>query len=296
MDAEQQTQIVEDAARFLGNMPRSPVLKRPSDYGVDYEDVFFPAMDGTVLEGWLIPGDSNRVVICNHFIGATRSGYPGHLPQFPQCDFEVEFIPAYKALNEAGFTVLTYDMRGHGLSACGPAPVSSLGIMESRDVIGSVRYARERLPNASIGMHNICGGCNAAMVAMHRHADEFAGVKAMTAIQPISLNSFANGVVGGAGVENAAERMDEALRAITGFRASDYDMASYAKSVDLPTLMVQVRDDAMTSEADTLEIFNAFSNEDKVMRWIDGTSVRHHAYNFFSEQPAELVEWFDKRV
>jgi len=296
MDNAQQTQIVDTTAVFLGNMPRSPVLKRPSDYGMTYEDVFFQAIDGTVLEAWVIPGDTDKVVICNHFIGASRSGYPGHLPQFPNCDTEIDFVPVYKALNDAGFTVVAYDMRGHGLSGCGPAPITGLGMLEYRDVLGSIRYVRERYPTASIGLHNICGGSNAALIAQHKHPEDFVGIKAVTAIQPISFNSFANGVVGGAGVENAVERMDEAFRLITGFRGSDYDIAGYAKSADLPTLMMQVRTDPTTTEQDTLDIFNAFSNDDKTMRWIDDTSDRYEAYRFFTENPQELVAWFKDRL
>ena len=121
-------------------------------------------------------------------------------------------------------------------------------------------------------------------------------VRADYPIQPISFNSFSRGVVGGAGVENAVERMDHAFREITGFRGDDYDIEGYAKSANLPTLMVQVRTDPTTTEQDTLDIFNAFSNEDKTMRWIDDTSDRYEAYRFFSQHPEELVEWFQSRL
>jgi len=44
-----------------------------------YEDVFFPAQDGVALEGWFIPGKSDRLIIMNHPMPANRYGYPGHL-------------------------------------------------------------------------------------------------------------------------------------------------------------------------------------------------------------------------
>jgi len=64
----------------------------------------------------------------------------------------------------------------------------------------------------------------------------------------------------------------------------------------LPTLMMQVRTDPTTTEQDTLDIFNAFSNDDKTMRWIDDTSDRYEAYRFFTENPEELVAWFKDRL
>ncbi len=44
-----------------------------------YQDVFFPSLDGVGLEGWFIPADSGRLVICNHFMPGNRYGYPGHM-------------------------------------------------------------------------------------------------------------------------------------------------------------------------------------------------------------------------
>ena len=61
---------------------RAPVLRRPDEVGLDYEDVFFPSMDGVPLEGWFIPADSDRLIIHNHFLPGNRYGYPGHLPEF----------------------------------------------------------------------------------------------------------------------------------------------------------------------------------------------------------------------
>ena len=73
---------------------RAPVLRRPDEVGLDYEDVFFPSMDGVPLEGWFIPADSDRLVIHNHFLPGNRYGYPGHLPEFGGLGgFEVSFLP-----------------------------------------------------------------------------------------------------------------------------------------------------------------------------------------------------------
>jgi hypothetical protein len=71
--------FINGMSTLFAHSTRTPVLRRPDEYGMAYEDVFFPAMDGiTTLEGWYIPADSDRLVICNHCMPANRYGYPGH--------------------------------------------------------------------------------------------------------------------------------------------------------------------------------------------------------------------------
>lgn len=82
---------------------RAPLLRRPADVGLTYEDVTFPSMDGVPLEGWFIPADSDRLIIHNHFSPGNRYGYPGHLSEFGRFGgFEVNFLPTYRALHDAG--------------------------------------------------------------------------------------------------------------------------------------------------------------------------------------------------
>jgi len=42
--------MVEQYAKLFKTGICIPVLKRPSDIGLDYEDVFFPSLDGILLE------------------------------------------------------------------------------------------------------------------------------------------------------------------------------------------------------------------------------------------------------
>ena len=42
--------MVEQYAQLFKTGIRTPVLKRPSDIELDYEDVFFPSLDGIPLE------------------------------------------------------------------------------------------------------------------------------------------------------------------------------------------------------------------------------------------------------
>src|ERR1700757_5287465 len=72
--------MVEQYAQLFKTGLRTPVLRRPSDYGMDYEDRFFPSLDGVSLEAWFIPADSDRLLIVNHPMTCNRYGFPRHLP------------------------------------------------------------------------------------------------------------------------------------------------------------------------------------------------------------------------
>jgi hypothetical protein len=54
--------------------------------------------------------------------------------------FEVNFLPEYKVLHDAGYNILAYDMRNHGRSGMGSGGVNGHGVLEYRDVIGSLHY------------------------------------------------------------------------------------------------------------------------------------------------------------
>ena len=127
--------MLKQMAAGSGQQLRSPVLHSPSEQNLDYENVTFPSRDGVPLEAWFIPATgSNKLIIANHPMGFSRSGMPTQFePWHSQWassgnGFEVNFIPDYKILHDAGYNVLTYDLRNLGLSGAangGTRPVAS---------------------------------------------------------------------------------------------------------------------------------------------------------------------------
>ncbi|MGH3900118.1 MAG: hypothetical protein ACRDTA_18135 [Pseudonocardiaceae bacterium] len=53
--------------------------------------------------------------------------------------------PEYKALHGAGYNILAYDIRNHGLSGQGNGGIAGIGLLEYRDVIGSPGGASKKL-------------------------------------------------------------------------------------------------------------------------------------------------------
>ena len=298
MDTAQEDAMIDAIAKGVSYSFRTPILRRPSDFGMAYEDVFFPAMDGVMLDGWYIPaGKGDKLIIVNHFIGANRYGYPGHLePWTGQGGFEVNFIEAYKALHEAGYSVLAYDLRGHGHSAPGADNITGVGAIEWRDVIGSVRYAKERFPNAKVALHSQCMGCNSTFLAMEKHPEEFEHISCMIALQPLSAAPFIERALSDQGVENAVERFNERYSYYCSFRHTDSNAIARADKVTVPTMVVQVKDDMTTKPSDAQGIHDLLPNPDKKLLWIEGTPVRYEGYRYFSKNPAEMVAWYDAHL
>jgi hypothetical protein len=130
---------------------RSPVFGSPAEIGLPFENVTFASEDAVPLEGWFVPADGARTtVIVNHPRGFSRSGLPANEEPWRSAfvetgnDIAVDLIQDLRILHDAGYHVLAYDLRNFALSGAANGGVTSSGNLESRDVIGSVRYARSR--------------------------------------------------------------------------------------------------------------------------------------------------------
>lgn len=130
--------LTEQYAGLFKTGLRTPVMRKPSDYGMEFEETWFPSMDGVPLEAWFIPATgSDKLLIINHPMTCNRYGFPGHLPEYKAYfgGFEVNFLPELKALHDAGYNILTYDLRNCGRSGEGNGGISGLGLLECRDVV-----------------------------------------------------------------------------------------------------------------------------------------------------------------
>ena len=276
---------------------RTPILRTPADYGMEYEDVFFPSMDGVPLEAWFIPANSDKLIIFNHPMTFNRYGFPGHLEPWKNfSDIEVNFIKIYKALNDAGYNVLTYDFRNHGRSGSANGNVCGVGLLEYRDVVGAMQYVQghEKLSKMTIGLFNPCMGGDAAMVAMTKHPEYFEDVKAFVCPQPASMHIMSKITLESMGLGDYMDVLDEEQIKAGGFKSSDMSPHHYAMNVKVPTFIIQVKDDAWTIPDDVQKTFGLIPGEDKKLFWIEGTTKRFVGYNYFGEHPEMMIKWFDK--
>jgi fermentation-respiration switch protein FrsA (DUF1100 family) len=109
-------------------------------FGVDYEEVRFPALDGTRLAAWWVPcapSAPRAVVILCHGYGRNRE----------------QLLPCLPALLAAGYYALLFDFRAHGASA---GRRTGIGHAEVADLLGAVAWLDAhpivaRLPIVTLG-------------------------------------------------------------------------------------------------------------------------------------------------
>lgn len=110
---------------FAAEAWQGAVLDPLRDFGLAFEDVAFPAADGSTLRGWLVPGPGKPAgaVVAVHGGGADRREFLRQLPLF----------------YNAGYTTLLFDCREQGVSD-GATRGISLGFREHDDVSSAVAF------------------------------------------------------------------------------------------------------------------------------------------------------------
>lgn len=298
MITDEQTAMLTALAEGLSTPPRLPILRTPADYDMEFEEVSFTTADGVEVSAWFMPSTSNRVVISNHFSPGNKYGFAGHLEGLDFAGgFEVNFLPRYQALVEAGYNVLAYDLRSHGGSGDGEGAISGVGYYEWQEVLASLDYVRSRedTQGHEIFLMSMCMGANATFNAMDKHPEAFEGVSSMIAIAPLK---------GRTSIERSCERMavpvDEGVEAfepiyndITGLTVDDHDIIPVAEAINVPTFFFQVRDDTNSRWTDVQEMYERAPVDDKKIDFLEGTPWRFQGYNYFSDHPEAMIEWFD---
>jgi pimeloyl-ACP methyl ester carboxylesterase len=120
------------------------------DFGYAFESVEFSAADGSTLRGWFVPGDPDAVagIVTVHGAGVDRRDFLRHLPVF----------------HVAGYPVLLFDCREHGISD-GAARGASFGVREHEDVSSAVAYMKEARGLQRVGVVGTSQGGTSVILA-----------------------------------------------------------------------------------------------------------------------------------
>ena len=296
-----------EKVKFLANVCRplrSFIHKTPDDYGIEnWEELVIPSEDGVPLEAWYMPakgGESNNLIIFNHALPMCRSGFPGHFgePWSSYDAVEIDFVIQYKHLTEAGYNVLTYDIRNHGRSGAANGGVSGIGQFEWRDCVGVKRYvgAHPKLGKMNVGLYSQCMGGNSQYHAIHRHPELFENVKCMVSPMVVSMTAIYDAFSELMGVSQYQELIDLELLKMGSFAAADMTPHLWAHAVKMPLLMLQVRDDEWTrNPEDAQKTFDLLGSEEKELLWIENTTKRFKdGYNYFGRYPEKILPFIDK--
>ncbi|MDX3853104.1 hypothetical protein [Streptomyces sp. AK02-01A] len=207
-------------------------------------------------------------------------------------------MPDYRILHEAGYNVLTYDMRNLGHSGTGNGGIGSGGRFEARDVVGSLMYARgdEKLKDMTIGLFSRCQGSNATMFAMQMYPEHFEEVRCVVSPQPLSVGVTMRRTLERLGSGERIDELEEKVRLIVSFRFDEMSPVEAAKSVTVPTFLYQVHDDLMTRPSDVRAMYDNIPIAEKKLVWIHGTTARWDGYLHFQREPKEMLDWFERHM
>ena len=187
---------------------RNEIEEFPEDFGLAYEEVEFSPRDwpALTLRGWWMPTeDAKGTVIRVHGLDGTRDSSLG----------------LSKALVDGGYSVLAFDLRGHGESD--PAQMGA-GIHEQDDLRGAIDY---------VLTHR---GAEPGRVLLY--GDSFGGAVAlMTAVdEPAVVGLFSDSAftsVSDLLIQEVADRTRAARWSATALRPGILFVARVAKGLDI---------------------------------------------------------------
>jgi pimeloyl-ACP methyl ester carboxylesterase len=281
---------------------RQPIITTPANYGLTYEDIEFQSTDGLTLKGWFIPAEpggddgQDKVVILSHPLPFNRHGFlvknQGLLPLFKT---DVDLLQIAPALHRDGYSVLMFDFRNHGESEGG---LTGVGLTEYQDVLGAVAYVKSRpsLRSPQIGFASFCMGANSTIVALSKGKELAEDVKFLVAVQPISVSVFFRRYMSNVYTPLSLYLIpivDRFVQWRGGFAFKKMSPLAYAKDVEVPTLVIQAREDPWFEVSDVEGFYNAPAGP-KELWWIEGKMGRFDAYNHVCKNPERITAFARK--
>lgn len=293
---EMHTQLEMMAQSFL-YVSKQPLVKNPSDYGMEYEDLQFKTADGVNIAAWLIKGTKNKTIILSHPAAFTKYGYSieNEGPAKSGYTKDVEFLPAVKHLVDAGYSVLMYDQRNHGESGLDPNHGIHDPYKASLDNIAAIEFTatHAHLKGNEIGLYSICQSGLISTIGMHTQPEVYkkANVKAMVAPQMMSFEIFYKKF----GVPEEGIKVLKNIYLEKGVDLDNQNPLRFVEHITVPTLFMQNINDPWTEIAHTKEIYNAIPGVKEAF-WYEGENHRFDAYNWFNDHPEKLIAFFDTHL
>lgn len=210
---------------------------------------------------------------------------------------DINFLLAAKALNEEGYSVLSFDFRNHGESEDG---LTGVGLNEYQDILGALDYLKEErgLKESDLGLVSFCMGANSTIVALSKNPGAFHKARCLVAIQPISMDVFVRSYIKSiySRLGLIVYPLTDLIRQMLGGHALDeMSPRGYVKDLKLPTLYIQGRNDCWTDLSD-IRGFYEETTAPKEFLWLETTQTRLEAYQHISENPQPIVDFLNSHM
>jgi fermentation-respiration switch protein FrsA (DUF1100 family) len=232
--------------------PDKDLTMTPTNVRLPFEEVTFPAADGTLLHGWFVPGDKQKPVVL-FFHG--NAGNISHR------------VDNILRLNRLGLSVFIFDYRGYGRSAGEP---SEPGLYN--DARGALDWLNSRADIAD--QHIYFGRSLGAAVALQLALDE-----PPTAL--IMESPFTS--VGAMGKEH----YPLLYRLLGWLLEAEYDNEEKIRGLQVPLLVIHGTRDTIVPAAMGRKLFSA-APEPKQLFLIEGAD---HNDAFYPDEPGYWAAW-----
>lgn len=250
--------------RASGTRPQDLALRgTPADFGRSYRTVFLRTGDGVRLSAWHLPPGRPRgcSVVMAHGLFRSRQ----------------ELLKRAVWTAERGCAVLALDLRRHGRSAAAPGgreAVTSLGHLESLDILAGADFLRRRAPEDRLYFLGISMGAAAAARAGAVAENLPAGVVLDSVFRsvPAVVDQYAVALFRLPRFP-AAHLTRFGMRLSTGLAPDATDIIRFSRTLGrrgAPILVIAGREDIRAPATDQAAIFRANGHPDSRMLEIEG--------------------------
>lgn len=246
--------VAEQVTRASKAIPVNAYGFTPFEAGVDWESVRIALDNGESLAGWWFSRpQSDRLIVCCH-------GYRGR---------KADLLGIGAALWRLGYNVLLFDYRGHGEHA---GTRVTVGYRELKDAMAAIRYARQRLPAARLGIIGYSMGAAVAIMAAARDPD----IEAIVADSPFAtqrsqiLRQMIRTLRVGWWSRQVLFVADHLIYRLAGYRTRDVEpIREVAQIAPRPLLLIHGLEDMLIDPEDSRKLYAA-AGEPKELWLVEG--------------------------
>jgi alpha-beta hydrolase superfamily lysophospholipase len=213
--------------------PSRELQQRPSDIGLQFEEIHFQAIDGERLHGWFMPREAARFTVL-HFHG--NAGNISHR------------LPLYRRWHMMGLSVFAFDYRGYGKSTGKPNEVGLYN--DARAAWLQLTEKRGISRKAIIIAGRSLGAAVAAKLAGEVEAAGLALETPFTSIPDMAAYHYP-------------------MLPLRWLARSQYDIETMVKSLHMPMLLISAGNDEIVAAGMAERIFSAAS-EPKAQKVLAG--------------------------
>lgn len=277
---------------------RQPLWTSPSQMGLDFENVQFPAMDSVRLSGWFIPARvaeqaKGTIILAHGWLWNRLGDAAADLTADISGTTPIELLRLAHALNYENYNVLMFDLRNHGESASHP-PVT-FGQLESNDLLGALAYLQTRpdIDKDRIGVVGFCIGANALLYALPQTDQIRAAIAVGPSTAAVYADRYARDLLGMPGLA-MLPFVKWAYSTIGGVRLDALQPSFAAAGAGTtPVLFVQSQGDRWGSVEDVNRLRMATPGGQGPI-YVDGD---HHyrSFQYLIDNPRPALDFFEEQ-